>query len=159
MAEGDELTPAAPGSALADLRQRREKAKAKLHLDLVVPRLDPPVGIRFRPIHQREVDAVLASIRESKDPDRLVVGNATHLANACLGIFEIADGKPVGDPSTWPKFDAALAELLGVPQDTPPRALVQLLYLADGDIIGAAQELADWSGQTERLLAEETAGN
>lgn len=165
---GDEVAefPAAPDSRLGGLRARRQKAEKTLHLDLVVPRLDPPVYVRFRPLKQRELDAANEVGRKSNDPDRLVITNALVLTHACVGVFEVVGGKPrsilvdgTTDPATWPKFDAALAADLGLPEDTSAKDIVRGLFLADGDVISAAGELADWSAQAQRRLDEETEGN
>lgn len=162
---GDEHdTVAAPDSALAGLRARRKKAEAALYLDLRVPRYDPPLYVRYRPAKQREVNAANDSAAASKDPDRFVTANALVLTHACMGVFEVVDGKEVsidekdrgGD---WPKFDAQLAQLLEIPEDSKPTAIVRCLYLTDGDVTSACAELTVWSGDVRRRTEEETEGN
>ncbi|MDI6911482.1 hypothetical protein [Nocardioides sp.] len=150
---------AAPGSALAGLRRRREEAAAKLYLDLAVPRLDPPVYVRYKPVDQRTLDLANKRARESKDPDRLVIANAVALSHACIGVFGEVDGQPEGNPEDWPKFDSRLRELLGLPEDASAVETVRTLYLTDGDVIAAASELAEWSGMVARRTDEEIAGN
>lgn len=155
----DGAKPAASGSILAGLRARREAAAKKLHLDLRVPRIDPPVYVRYRPIPQSVLDLVNTKLAASKDADKVVIANAAALSHACVGVFGMVDGKPEGNPDTWPKFDANLAAELGLPDGTGATDIVRALYLTDGDVIAAATELADWSGTSERRVDEETEGN
>lgn len=160
---GDEHTsPAAPGSVLAGLRKAREKALSALTIDLQVPRLDPPVYVRYRPIQQRELEAANkrgAELAQAKDPDAYVTANAVVLTNACVGIFGTVDGKPDGDPASWPTFDSKLADLLGLPPEASGVELVRALYLTDGDVITTADALNGWSAPAVRKLDEDIAGN
>lgn len=157
MGEAGITAPA--GSALAGLRKAREKALQGLHLDLRVPGLDPPVFVRYRPVQQFELDEVNDRAAVSKDADRIVIANATVLARACEGIFGIVDGKPDGTPDSWPRFDADLAELLGMPPETTSVELVRALYLIDGAVIGAAEKLNAWSFPAVQSREDENAGN
>ncbi|WP_243061143.1 hypothetical protein [Nocardioides sp. SR21] len=151
---------AAPGSALSDLRARREQAKQKLHLDLRIPRLEPPVFVRYAPLEKPDIDEANAKIAESKDRDREVVAKSVLLAKACLGVFERdAKGRPKGDPASWPKFDQQIGAMLELPADCGAVEVVRGLYLTDGDVIVAMAELADWSAKSGQQAAEEYAGN
>lgn len=158
---GDEHSgvPAAPGSALAGLRERREKAVKALYLDLQVPRLDPPVYVRYGPLPKPIIDQANKQIVDGKAEDREVVAKAVALSHVCLGVFGLVDGKPEGSPNTWPKFDPQLAELLGLPSDCGAVQVVRSLYLTDGDILAALAEVSEWSAQSERRISEETEGN
>lgn len=152
--------PAAEGSPLAGLRANRDRARQRLHLDLRVPRLDPPIGVRYAPLPKTVIDKANKAIAEGKAEDREVVEKSVVLAHVCLGVFAIGDdGKPVGDPSTWPKFDQELASILGLPESSGAVAVVRDLYLTDGDIVAAVAELGEWSAQAERLADEDLAGN
>lgn len=167
-AAGPGETPAAPGSMLASLRERRAKAKEELFLDLPVPRYDPPLYVRFKPLDQSALVAGQKLIDAGKK-DREVVTkvNAGYLAGACLGLFEVADGEKVSidpddrstDPGEWPTFGPRVAELLGEPGLARAVDVVRSLYLTDGDIIATAGELAVWSGYTGEKLEAEFEGN
>ena len=151
--------PAAPDSALAGLRARREAAVQQLHKDLPVPRLDPPVFVRFRVVDQADIDEANKLMAKSKDRDRRVITNAIVLAKACLGIFEKdAHGEPVGDPDEWLRFDKSLAAVLEVDL-IKGSDIVRALYLADGDIIATCEKLWEFSGFTGDQLESEFAGN
>lgn len=156
--------PAADSSVLTSLRDRRQAALAEAHLDLAVPRLDPPVYVRFKPIDDSRFNALMKRFEKYKGNDRNVVHNASILAECCLGVFEVIDGEKVSiDPADrdgdWPRFDPQLAQLLG--QDLEPRAadVVRGLYVTDGDVIATAGKLAEWSGYSLADLEELTAGN
>ncbi len=151
--------PAATGSALAGLRDRRDAARKKLHLDLAVPRLDPPVYVRFAPVPQERITRVARQHKDSKARDVEVVVNAVHLASACIGVFGEVDGKPEGDPDSWPRFDAQLAEILGLPADTRPVDIVRDLYLTDGDVLAIGSRLLEWSGYVWQDTERDAAGN
>jgi hypothetical protein len=155
--------PAASGSALASLRARREQAKDDLHLDLAVPRLDPPVYVRFAPVEQALIDRANKRHEKSKAQDKNVVINAVILADACQGVFEVIDGEEVSvddrdRDGEWPRFDEQLADLLGV-DATKAADVVRALYLTDGDVIATATKLADWSGYSLADLEERAEGN
>lgn len=156
-------TAAAPGSILASLRERRDAAKKRLFKDLAVPRLDPPVYVRFKPVTSHRLTAANKQSAKSGDRDADVIANAGVLVDACVGIFEVVDGEEVSlDPSDregeWPKFDKQLAALLGVPAGKAS-AVVRELYVTDGDIISTVNELALWSGFAQEQLERDPAGN
>lgn len=154
--------PAAPSSPLASLRARREKAREELHLDLAVPRLDPPVFVRFAPVEQSQIARINKRHEKSKDKDRDVIVNAVILAEACRGVFEVVDDDPVSIDAAdrdgdWPRFDEQLAGLLGLDTDKASD-VARGLYLTDGDVIATASRLAEWSGYSMSDL-EEREGN
>lgn len=156
--------PAAAGSALSSLRARREAAVKKLHLDLAVPRLDPPVYVRFRPIGQAEINGINARHAKSKAKDVDVVINAVSLATACLGVFDEVEGQlrsidPSGDADDAPTFDERLAALLELPEGSTAVDVVRGLYLTDGDIIATGARLAQWSGYAWQDIERESEGN
>jgi hypothetical protein len=160
--------PAAPDSTLALLRQRVARAKEQLHVDLEVPRLEPPVFVRFKPTNQGRLNAAskLAGKLKNRD-DGDVVANAGILADACLGVFEVleVDGQKVEvsiDPEDrdgdWPKFGPRLAELLGVTTNKASD-VVRALYLTDGDIMSTVTKLGVWSGYAQDDLERDPEGN
>ena len=155
--------PAAPGSALGSLRERREKAVQELYTDRVVPRLPGPVFVRYKPVPQRRIEAANKQAAASKDKDRDVISNAAVLAEACLGVFEVIDGVEVSvddrdRDGEWPKFDSRLAEVLGV-KWTKAGDVVRSLYLTDGDVISAVREVVRWSGFVDEQLERDDEGN
>lgn len=157
-----EERPAAAGSQLASLRDRRAAAAKQLYLDLPVPRLEPEVFVRFAPVEQAQIDRINKRHEKSKDREKTVKINAVVLAEACRGIFEVIDEQEVSiDPADregdWPRFDEKLADLLGL-DSTGAVDVVRGLYLTDGDVIATATKLADWSGYSITDL-EEREGN
>lgn len=152
--------PAAAGSLLDGLRADLAKAKEGLYIDLRVPRIEPPLFVRYGPLTKPVIDKANAKTLESKDEDRIVVGKALALALVCQGVFrEDADGKPAGDPAQWPRFGPELARLLDLPEDCGAVTVVRALYLTDGDVMAAADEVTDWSVQAERRAQEQHEGN
>jgi hypothetical protein len=163
-----------PRTVRRGLRDRRQAAHSKLHLDRRVPRLDPPVFVRFKPLEQPTIDAAQKAIEKGKDPRRSVVANANALATACIGIYELDEqgekrSPLIDDDRDWTevRFDQGLAaELLteeqresGAPIPDKAAAVVQMLYLTDGDIVSEAGELTEWSGYASRDGDEDWSGN
>lgn len=159
--------PAPPGSALGSLRDRRRKAVDALFLDLAVPRYDPPVFVRYKPL----TDARMAAINDrfskaaKKDPEANLRANATALADACVGVFEVtADGQEVSvDPDDrggdWPRFDDRLGALLGLEGTTSALQVIRTLYLTDADVNATSAKLAEWSGYNLEAVEERETGN
>jgi hypothetical protein len=134
-------------TGLARLAEARKAALATLHLDLQVPRLDPPVVVRVRPITNAEVAAITRRFRGNKTPDAPVMHNAAIIAEACLGVFGLDEnGEPVEDEADWPRFDEELAEILGLDGASSAVDVVRGLYLTDGDVASAADQIVLWSG-------------
>lgn len=164
----DELAPAAQGSPLAGLRARRQKITEGLTLDLVVPRWDEdggdPVYVRFRPLDSTEIATAQKRVSKSKDPAVIVGVNAGLLALACQGVFTVVDGEEVSiDPADphgeWPKIDEQLGELLGVDHPTRVVDVARGLYFTDGDLLGHAGRLSEWSGFKAADVDREYEGN
>lgn len=156
--------PAAPGSALASLRDRRAQGLKKLFVDLPVPRYDPPIYVRFKPMAAARITAISKRFEKSKDPDKDVLANAVTLAEACIGIFQLDAGGAevsvdVEHPNDdWPRFDTTLGGMLGIEVAQAVEA-VRGLYLTDGDVIATAGKLTEWSGYTVDELEERVQGN
>lgn len=152
--------PASGDSLLGNLRADRDRAKKSLHLDLRVPRIEPPLFVRYGPIPRPVMNKANEQIAASKDPDAEVREKAVVLSHVCLGVYrEGTDGKPAGDPEQWPRFDQRLAGMLGLGPDCGAVEVIRELYLTDGDIVLAVAELAEWSAQSERRQQEEHEGN
>jgi hypothetical protein len=134
-------------TGLARLAEARKAALETLHLDMQVPRLDPPVFVRVRPISASEIAAITKRFRGNKTPDAAVMHNAALLAEVCLGVFGVDEhGQPVEDPQDWPRFDEQLAEILGMDGASTAVDVVRGLYLTDGDVASAADRVVEWSG-------------
>ena len=159
----DGRAPAAPGSTLASLRERREAVLAAQYLDLAVPDYDPPVYVRYKPITNAKLNAATKQVAASKDRDAEVIANAGVLAEACVGVFEVIDDTQVSiDPTdrdgTWLRFDKDLARLLGVPAGKAAE-VVRALYPTDGHIISTVGKVGQWSGFAMDQLERDDAGN
>lgn len=165
-AAAPDAVPAAPDSPLAGLRERRKKIADELFVDYAIPRYAPPVYVRFRPIEDAQAQKINKESGKSKDNDINVVANASALAHACIGVFEVIDGQAVSidpddrstDPADWPTFDARLGQLLGLPEATGAVSVVRALYFTDGDILATSGRLAEWSGYSIQAV-EEREGN
>lgn len=152
--------PAAGGSPLANLRQRREAKVAKLYMDLSVRGLEPLV-VRYRPVTAAEITRTNKRFEKSKADDVDVLINAVILSQACLGIFDKPDATAsVPTNEAWPRFDKDLAQSLGLnPEAVQGVDVVRALYLTDGDIISTGAELSQWSGFTLSDVDRDVAGN
>ncbi|MGX9348159.1 hypothetical protein [Microbacterium sp. KNMS] len=151
--------PAAPSSPLAGLRAERERIEAELHLDLRVPRWEIPVYVRYRSPEQDEIKRINSNAEKAKDKDGQFA-EAILLAQCCLGVFQRDEnGKPIGEPGDWPKFDGDLAEMLGKPGLERSVAVVRALFFTDGDIMAQAATLTRWAGFAEAQAIEEYEGN
>ena len=137
--------PAAPGSALEAFRARRRKRR---HVDLKVPDTEPAIWVRYGPLPQHRIDAHVMRYAKSKDPDRTVKREAALLAEACVGVFEVVDGREVSiDPDArdaeWPTFGPELAVLLGIPA-TGAGEIVRALYGEDAALMATSEKYAEW---------------
>lgn len=153
----------APVTVGGSLKARREAAVEDLHLDLKIPRYDPPIYVRFKPVEQKRIDAMRAAVEKGKAKDKTVAANAALLAEATIGLFEIVDGEKVSiDPSDrdgeWPVFDMRLAELFEV-QAVKAAEVVRAVYLTDGDIIATVMQVGDWSGYNLDEIQADFEGN
>lgn len=162
--ETTEQTPAPEGSVLATLRERRERVQAALVKDLAVPRYDPPIYVRYKPLPSRRLNAANKQAAASSDKDAEVIANAGILAEVCVGVFEVVNGREVSiDPESRDgellRFaDRRLAELLGVKAGKASE-VVRALYATDGDIISTVNDLGVWSGFAREQLERDSEGN
>src|SRR4051794_38525168 len=99
-----------PGSQMAGLRARRNKAVAKKVLRLPVPDYDPPVVVKCRPVSQDEVDKAGKALKPKgsvKKSEATLDANAQLLIDACLGIEALdGDGEII---EAWDDFGEDLA--------------------------------------------------
>lgn len=173
--ESTDAAEAAPSTLRGRLRERREAVVAKLYVDRDVPRL-PGVVVRFAPIPGAVIEQINRRTEKSKDPERFVLGAASSLSHAVLGVFDVTDDEDASIASTKdgrhlisidadhpndpaPKFDARLAKLLGLPETATAIQVVRGFYLTDGDIVSESNEVTMWSGYAGEEADEDYAGN
>lgn len=174
--ERDELeagsTPAAEGSALSSLRERRKARRRKMFLDLVVPGYEPAVYVRFRPASQSKLIAEVKRADKSKDKDAITIANAAVLIEACVGVFQIrADGEEVSidpdnltpDQGEWLIFGPELGALLADEDagEVLSRAsdVARALWDNDMALAAASSRLIEWSQTMNENLDREHEGN
>jgi hypothetical protein len=143
-----EVTP------LASLKDRRNQILNDLYLDVKVPRWnDPEIFVRFKPVSASRLNKVLEKRRKAGGEDWAILANADMMIDSCIGVYAVMDGdrdtklslRP-GDPKgEWTKFDADLGAALGVEQKLAT-ATVRALFLTEGDLIEASNQLFAWSG-------------
>lgn len=159
MADTVEEQPAAVGSALADLRARREALLAANYKDLEIPGWDqvgPPLFARFRPVDQAVVDRISEKHAGSKADDVTVTIHAAVFVEHCVGVYQLVDGnlEKVADG-----FDQRLANDLGLDDGAGAVAVVRAMFPKDGDLISTAFLLNEWSGFTTARARREFSGN
>lgn len=155
--------PSGPVSPLAMLAGKRQALDAKLHLDLPVPRWDDLLGyrlwVRYLPgdpgiltsaVEKREkVNQTAMAAGKPGDKTRMAKANAEFLAAACDAVYGLGfeEEPPEGElPEGYPTFSSPeLSEAVGA----PPNAVetVRRVYATDGDVMVAASQLLEWSGQ------------
>lgn len=151
-------------SARQSLRDRLDAAKKKLHHDVPIQRVSPPIMVRYRPVIQGEAEKLNEAGKRDKRDDSTVRGHARLLAQCCMGIWMLDDDNlPVSvlDPvqpvhpgdGGLPDFGSAdLAELI---ETSSAEETVRRLYATDGDVIVASLDLQDWSGQQVEAIDED----
>jgi len=147
--------PAEP-RAILSLKARRAELAEKLWIDLRVPRwTEPAVFVRYAPINTVQVDKAVAKRQNKKTDDWSLLANADILINACLGVYATLDGNsdekyslvPGNEHAPWTKFDQDLGRALGLDQHASQATdVVKELYLTDGDLIAAANQVFEFSG-------------
>lgn len=147
-------------SQLARLRDRLDAARARRVLDLSLRDLRE-VMVRYRPLDAEQ----LHRARELQDvgAERGVRQSAGFLADACVAILELVDGRWVSaDPDDRDgamldedgtlmgerplTFGGRLHEILSL--EDPPNAVacVRALYGFDGDVVAAGNRVLELSG-------------
>lgn len=171
VAEGEEPEPevrtSGPQSPLELLRGKREALDATLFRDYIIPRwedvLDRQLWVRYKPANpayhaartiareQAHLEAV--GKHQTGDPDWSTMANADLLVDSCLAIFDLAVGEePPKDlpPGDYPTFSSPeLADALGAPSRNAA-ATVRKAYGTDADLLIAATQLLNWSGQVSK---------
>jgi len=159
--------PAAAGSQLESMRDRRRRRRAAMHFDRKVPGFDPPVFVRYKPADLGRLAAAIKTAEKSKNQDAIAIAHASVLISACIGVFEVDEhGDEVSiDPrdrhGEWPRFDQRLGELLADEGETLTRASDVVRALFDNDMaLGEASDaLIDWSRSMNEDLERESTGN
>lgn len=154
-----------PMSVLGNLDKRREEIIAAQELTLAVPRwTNPIIKVVYKPVDhsiirrgQDGADGKKGGKRSAAEMD----ANKDVLIAGCVGVYALIEGEKYslndadfeGD---WTLFDADLARNLKC--DPTARGAVKGLYIYDGDIIAAANAIAEFSGYKEQEADEELAG-
>lgn len=142
-------------SILGDLRARHEAITAEQVLELPVPRWhDPEIVVRYRPATAEAIAKATRIAERAKGPGRTqaeINVNVDVLIEACVGVFAVLEGKkyslaPGSPDGDLTRFDADLAENLGLDGNATARQVVRTLFITDGDIISHARRLGEWSG-------------
>jgi hypothetical protein len=173
--QSTDVAEAAPNTLRGRLRERREAVVQRLYTDRDVPRL-PGVVVRFGPIPGAVIEQINKRTEKSKDPERFVLGAASSLTHACLGIYDVTDDEDAAIATTKdgrhlvsidaehphdepPRFDARLAKLLGLPDSATAVQVVRGFYLTDGDIVSESNDVTVWSGYAGEEADEDYSGN
>lgn len=159
---GSEIARGAAPSILSSLKERRQQVLEQQILRLPVPRWeDPVIVVHYKPVEHSFIRGAQERVKKAgtdKKADVEIDANADMLIRGCVGVVAIVDGKEYslrpGDEEGEPtRFDADLAENLGIEGagGKPPtaRAVVRSLFITDGDILSAANELVKFSGYRE----------
>lgn len=154
-------------SVLGQLKARREQIKQGATIDFPVERWDDPeIFVRFKPVEHGVIRSGGTRVEgaQQKDKARVEVEvNCDVLIRGCVGVFARIGGKEYslkpGEPrGEWTKFDADLAENLGLSEDATAREVVKALYIFDGDIMSTAAKVAEFSGYRDKMADEEVSG-
>lgn len=178
------ITIAGPQSPLALLRAKRDTSLKGLYIDLAVPRWEEEIGrtqwVRYKPSNpalfaqtinrmEREFQQANANKPGSGDPEWTTRANADVLVKACIATFDLDIGEdpPAMLPTdiTFPTFSStdlsdALAEFRTARAGHPvivkgAIATARALYWTDGDLMLAAGQLNEWSGQWSKKAGED----
>jgi hypothetical protein len=154
---------AGPQSPLALLRGKREELRAKLYLDLAVPRWQVAgrqVWVRYAPGSPSGLSTNADRFKAADKPggsDWQIRANADVLVKACIAVYDLAIGeKPsegdlVGD---FPNFGSeSLADALGTANNAIDTCIAT--YLTEADLLLATSQLLDWSGQVSKKADED----
>jgi hypothetical protein len=158
----DEVVSGNSPSILSSLKERRQQVLEQQVLRLPVPRWDDPViVVRYQPVEHSFIRLVQERVTKATGGKKAAVeidANADILIRGCLGVVAILDGveyslRP-GDENGEPtRFDSDLASNLGVEgvngNQPTARAVVKALFLTEGDILSAVNEVVKFSGYRE----------
>lgn len=157
--------PPPPDEAVADAFARLEaQARAEITRSIRVPRWDPPIGIKVRPLTEDEYVDSLRTRDGAQTAGKRLLHAADLLARACIGIFlQVGKDRRVAlnpeDPDgEWPTFGAGLRPFLGRDCGDEAASWVIGLFRTEPDVIAAADELVAWSGYGNKQVKERLAG-
>lgn len=172
-------------SPLGNLRTRRAELAAAQIKHYQIPRWQAPeLFLRFVPLPHEDIERGLNKVRTAKPNKRASMAfdaNTDMLVLGCTGVYIKLDdtyyentGPDTWEPITSAEDDATvlealnkwqpqgvftedLAETLGLSGGTA-RMVLQSLFLADGDLVGAAVELGKFSGWSNEEADEDFLG-
>lgn len=145
-------------SILTSLKERRQQVLEEQVLPLPVPRWDNPViVVKYKPVEHGFIRAAQDRVKKASNDKKAEVevdSNADMLIRGCLGVVAIVNDKEYslrsGDEEGEPtRFDSDLAANLGLEGKATARQVVRNLFITDGDILSAANELVKFSGYRE----------
>lgn len=152
-------------SPMGMLEARRKELVQSLGIVYRVPEWDNPrVYIRFRPLEHAEIRAGQARVEKAKDKAAAEVdANVSLIVKACLEVWgDYGDGEKTplrSDPENGlTRFDADLAQALGLQEGATAAQVARALFLREGDIMSCSAFLGERSGYRETEADEELAG-
>lgn len=165
----DEFDTGESGSILGSLKARREAIVKRTVLSVAVPRWEnPEIVIKYKPVEHKIIRRALTLVEKAPTPQKAeaeVNGNCDVLIAGCIAVvariddkeYSLKPGDPHGEPTL---FDADLAENLGLdePGAITARKIVRALFFTEGDILGHAGQIIDFSGYRESTADEEFEG-
>jgi hypothetical protein len=163
------------------LRLQRQEILDNLYLDLKVPRWTTvddegkrEIYVRYAPIQSALVEQSIRrrSGEEYRQNEASLLVHADLLVNHCRGVFAVMDddfdrkytlaldeeGNTLPYPTEeWTRFDRGLARALGMAEFQWGVAtdICRALYVTDGDLIDASNELSGWSSAKNERAAED----
>ena len=163
----DEGTGTPRESFLSNLKERRQAIAEGEQLVLADPRwTDPEIKVKYRPIDHPAIRAAQTRVEKAPKAKQFALevdGNADLLIKGCKAVVAVLDGQeyslnpsdPEGEPT---RFDADLAENLGLPEGATARQVVKALFITEGDILSHGRALVEFSGYRETEADEGIAG-
>lgn len=146
-------------SQLSRLRARVEKARSESWMDLEVPRLGGSVICRYKPLSETKRTQIQKYRSKSTDDQSLMY--AVDVVAWCnegvwldVSIEDVKSGVPptfpagFADPNLWVELEVSSAT----------NAVLEL-FVEEGDIVGTAAKLFEFSGFVSGDLLERTRGN
>lgn len=155
-------------SIFGNLQAQRKQIADELLLTKQIPHWGPPSGpeifVVYRPVQVEELDKVRRKAEKNKNLTRAQQGLLAakdQLILACEKVYGIIEGEkysfgpePRGEST---RFDAEMAATFGL-KNNSARAVVEFLFLNDGDLLSHAEAVAEFSGFGNEQLEDDFAG-